>query len=96
MNTHKIDLELVMQTAEECGALKPDGFDGNPDGYDQAIIGLTDGGQLVYSKEWMVKLLMESAEDMDEEEAWEFLEFNCFCAYVGEQTPIFVNTYETF
>jgi hypothetical protein len=35
-------------------------------------------------------------EPMTEEEAWEFLEFNCFCAYVGEQTPIFVNTYETF
>lgn len=109
MNVHTIDLELIMQTAEECGALKPDGFDGNPDGYDKAIIGLTDGGQLVYSKEWMVKLLLEadarsfqSAEDktgleqMTEEDAWEFLEYNCFCAYVGDQTPLFVNTYETF
>jgi hypothetical protein len=109
MNVHNVDLELIMQTAEECGALKPNGFDGNPDGYDKAIIGLTDGGQLVYSKEWMVKLLLEAdaksyaeAEDktdlalMEDFDAWEFLEYNTFCAYVGDQTPIFVNTYETF
>lgn len=108
-NVHKVDVELVNETAESCLALKPDGFDGDPNGYDKAIIGLTDGGQLVYSKEWMVRLLLEmdyksimEAEDktdlepMTEEDAWEFLEFNCFCAYVGEQTPIFVNTYETF
>ncbi len=108
-NVHKVDLDLVNESAESCLALKPDGFDGDPNGYDKAIIGLTDGGQLVYSKEWMVRLLMEmdyrsimEAEDktdlepMTEEDAWEFLEFNTFCAYVGEQTPIFVNTYETF
>jgi hypothetical protein len=95
-NIHYTDLGITLETAEGCLALKPDGFDGNPDGYDRAIIGLTDGGQLVYSKEWMVRLLMEMEEGMDEEEAWEFLEFNTFCAYVGEQTPIFVNTYETF
>jgi hypothetical protein len=96
MNVHNIDLEVVMESAESCLALKPDGFDGDPNGYDKAIIGLTDNGQLVYSKEWMVKLLVECAEDMDEEEAWEFLEYNTFNAYVGEQTPIYVNTYETF
>lgn len=108
-NVHYIDLDLVNETAEGCLALKPDGFDGDPNGYDKAIIGLTDGGQLVYSKEWMVRLLLEmdyksimeskdktDLEPMTEEDAWEFLEFNTFCAYVGEQTPIFVNTYETF
>jgi hypothetical protein len=108
-NVHKVDLDIVNESAESCLALKPNGFDGDPNGYDKAIIGLTDGGQLVYSKEWMVRLLLEAdyrsikeAEDktdlepMTEEDAWEFLEFNTFCAYVGEQTPIFVNTYETF
>jgi hypothetical protein len=102
-----MELALVLQHAEEVLALKPDGFDGNPDGYDQAILGITDNGQLVYSKEKMVELLLEmdarsyeSAEDkseidqMTEEDAWEFLEYNCFCAYVGEQTPIFVNTFD--
>ena len=104
-NIHYTDLGITLESAESCLALKPDGFDGNPDGYDRAIIGLTDGGQLVYSKEWMVRLLLEmdsksgeedDYEPMTEEDAWEFLEYNCFCAYVGEQTPIFVNTYETF
>jgi hypothetical protein len=88
-----MDLALVLQTAEEVLALKPDGFDGNPDGYDQAILGITDNGQLVYSKEKMVELIQQMDTEMEEEDAWEFLEFNCFCAYVGEQTPIFVNTF---
>jgi len=29
---------------------------------------------------------------MSHEEAWEYLEYNTFCAYVGENTPIFVST----
>lgn len=108
-NVHEIDLEITMEAAEGCLALKPDGFDGDKDGYDKAILGLTDNGQLVYSKEWMVMLLLRAdaksykkakkkkdIELMTEEEAWEFLEYNCFNAYVGEQTPIFVNTYQTF
>jgi len=87
-----MDLELILQTAAECLALKPNLSD-NSDGYDKAILGLTDNGQLVYSKEIMVELLMEDDNQLSEEDAWEFLEFNCFCAYVGEQTPIYVNTY---
>ena len=89
-----MDLELILQTASDCLAIKPDGFDGNPNGYDQAILGLTDNGQLVYSKEKMVEILSKMDNSMTEEDSWEFLEFNTFCAYVGEQTPIFINTYE--
>lgn len=88
-----MDLELILQMAEECLALKPDGFDGSADGYDKAILGLTDNGQLVYSKEIMVDLLLNMSSEMTEEDVWEFLEYNCFNAYVGEQTPIFINTY---
>lgn len=88
-----MDLSLILEMAAECLALKPNGFDGNPDGYDHAIIGITDNGQLVYSKEKMLELLMEMDKDITEEEAWEFLEYNTFCAYVGEQTPLYVNTY---
>ncbi len=87
-----MDLELILQMASDCLALKVDLYD-NPDGYDKAILGITDNGQLVYSKEIMVKLLMEIDLELSEDEAWELLEFNCFNAYVGEQTPIFVNTY---
>jgi hypothetical protein len=56
-------------------------------------LGLTDNGQLVYSKEKMVKLLIKAENDITEEEAWDFLEFNTFNTYIGEQTPIYVNTY---
>lgn len=94
-NHHITDLFIVLEAAESCLALKPHGFDGNPDGYDKAIIGLSDNGQLVYSKERMVKILMETDSSMTEEDAHEYLEFNTFMAYVGDQTPIFINTYET-
>ena len=87
-----MDLEIILETAASCLALKVDLSD-NPDGYDKAIMGITDNGQLVYSKEIMVDLLIEDDPELSEEDAWEFLEFNCFCAYVGEQTPLFVNTY---
>ena len=88
-----MDLELILQSASECLALKPNLSPEDPNGYDKAILGLTDNGQLVYSKEIMVELLMESDKELSEQDAWDFLEFNCFCAYVGEQTPIYVNTY---
>jgi hypothetical protein len=88
-----MDLELILQNAADCLALKPNLSEDNPDGYDKAIVGLSDNGQLVYSKEIMVELLMQDDTELSEEDAWEFLEFNCFCAYVGDQTPIYVNTY---
>jgi len=88
-----MDLQIVLTEAAGCLAPKPIGFDGNIDGYDKAILGLTDNGQLVYSKEKMVKLLINAENSISEEEAWEFLEFNTFNTYIGEQTPIYVNTY---
>lgn len=30
------------------------------------------------------------ADGLDEEDAWEFLEFNTFDAYMGEMTPMFI------
>ena len=88
-----MDLELILEMASECGALKPNLSEANPDGYDKAILGLSDNGQLVYSKEIMLELFMNENLDLSEEDAWEFLEFNTFVAYVGEQTPIYINTY---
>lgn len=87
------DLESILQWAEDCESLKPTGMNGDPDGYDDAILGITDGGQLVYSQERMIELCMEQGE-MDEIDAIEFLSYNTFCAYVGEMTPIYVRTME--
>lgn len=59
------------------------------DGFDEAVIGYEPNTmKLVYDMNKMVSLLV--AQDMDEEEAWEYLEFNTFCAYVGEKTPIYI------
>jgi|TARA_R110000824_G_scaffold53483_15_gene148137 hypothetical protein len=61
------------------------------DGYDGAIVGVAagfDSSRVVYSAEKMADILV-SRDGMDYEEAWEWLEFNTFGAYVGENTPIY-------
>tara|TARA_R110002051_G_scaffold294623_1_gene360093 strand:- start:55 stop:357 length:303 start_codon:yes stop_codon:yes gene_type:complete len=63
------------------------------DSFDDAIVGVAvgnDSGRVVYDAEQMVDILVQK-ENMSREEALEFLEFNTFCAYVGERTPIYVN-----
>jgi len=63
------------------------------DSFDNAIIGVAvgnDSGRVVYDAKQMVDILVQE-ENFTEETAWEFLEFNTFCAYVGERTPIYVN-----
>lgn len=47
--------------------------------YDRAIIGITTEGRLVYSYEKMVQQLVED-ENMTEEEAHEFVDFNTLCS----------------
>ena len=88
----EINLVDILDAAEYANALKPDGPDGNPDFYDNAIVGITDEGRLVYGKELMVFELVDG-DEMDYTEAFEFLEYNCFYAYVGEMTPLFINQY---
>ncbi len=65
------------------------------DNFDNAIIGvsmgISCGTKVVYDAEEMAKTLVVS-EGITEQEAWEYLEFNTFNAYVGENTPIFVST----
>ncbi len=61
------------------------------DGFDAAIVGILHGSdpvRVVYDTKKMVEIL--SAE-MSEEDAWEYLEYNVFCAYVGEGTPMYVH-----
>ena len=61
------------------------------DGFDDAVIGIElNTMKLVYDVSKMIDILISP--DMDYLEAVEYLEFNTFCAYVGEKTPIFVTT----
>ena len=65
------------------------------DGFDDAIIGLdTLSLRVVYSKQQMIEILVN--EDMTPEDAIEFLEYNTWNAYVGEQTPIYVDQIDVF
>jgi hypothetical protein len=65
------------------------------DGFDDAIIGLdTLSLRVVYSKQEMIEILVN--EDMTPEDAIEFLEYNTWNAYVGEQTPIYVDQIDVF
>jgi len=62
------------------------------DNFDSAIIGVCvgfDSGRVVYDARQMVEVLLQ--EGTTEEEAWEYLEFNTFGAYVGKQTPIYMD-----
>jgi hypothetical protein len=56
------------------------------DGFDNAIIGIDDVSmRLIYSVSKCIDILCE---DMDEEEAVEYFDFNVRGSYVGEKTPI--------
>jgi hypothetical protein len=63
------------------------------DGFDDAIMGVdlnSEVPRVVYSVEKMVFILMRR-DDMSEEDALEYLDFNVFQAYLGEGTPIYMN-----
>lgn len=62
------------------------------DGFDSAVIAYEPReSRLVYDRNKMALLLM-SRDKMKEDEAWEYLEYNVFSAYVGENTPLFIET----
>ncbi len=75
-------------------------IDNNPDlelmkadGFDDAIIGVSEGieePRLIYSIQKAVEILMER-DGMEWYEANEYLAFNAINVYMGEKTPIWVN-----
>ena len=63
------------------------------DGFDEALIGfsqrINEPLLAVYSWEKMMTVCIER-DGMDDEEAEEYISYNCIGAGVGEQTPIIV------
>ncbi len=60
------------------------------DGLDDAIIGICPNSlKIVYSRAMVIRCLMKD-DEMSEEDAIEYAEYNTFAAYVGERTPIWV------
>lgn len=59
------------------------------DGFDEAIIGRDNVGRLVYDIDLMVETLTRE-DEMSEEEALEFLDYNTLNTFVGDLTPIHI------
>lgn len=56
------------------------------DGFDDAIMGIDENSmRLIYSKTKCLEILCQ---DMPEEEAIEYFDYNIAGGYVGEKTPI--------
>lgn len=65
------------------------------DGLDDAIIGLDDENErVVYSRDKIIIALTNDG--MTEEEALEYFDYNIGCMYVGEHTPLIINTFSGF
>jgi hypothetical protein len=67
------------------------------DGFDDAILGVgydiaTGVNRLVYDGEVMVSILI-ARDCLSEEEAREYISFNCEGAYVGPSTPLIIWSY---
>lgn len=66
------------------------------DGFDDAIVGLVtrfgmDSPVVLYDRAKMVEVLVNQG--MVEEEADEYISYNCEGAWVGEQSPFFLLTF---
>lgn len=65
------------------------------DGFDEAFIGhsqrINEPVLAVYSRAKMVEVLMRDG--MSDDEAEEYIDYNCVGAWVGERTPIIVNDF---
>lgn len=60
------------------------------DGFDEALIGLeVNSMRLVYSIPKCIKILCR---DMNESDAYEYFDYNVLSSYIGEKTPIWVDT----
>jgi hypothetical protein len=66
-------------------------------GFEDAILGLacqhTKKPIVLYDRAKCIEILMER-DKMSHEEAEEFFQFNTECAWVGEQTPMFLDKCE--
>jgi hypothetical protein len=76
-------LDEILENYPEEEFLKADGFDG-------AIIGVDPiSMRLIYDRNAMVAILTQD-DEMEEIDAIEYLEFNTWNTYFGDQTPIYI------
>jgi len=78
-----------MITREDIAMYNPDAV--MWDGFDEAIIGMTTNGSVVYDISKIHLLLMANGE-MTLDEAIDYAEYNILCAHVGDFTPVHITT----
>ena len=89
-------LETATEWAEMMAAdLMVLGTQGNKMDYAEAFLGVTndDPPRAVYSEEKVLDVLVKR-DGMNYEEAMEFFDFNIRDAYMGEQTPMYILSFE--
>jgi hypothetical protein len=83
-----------MNKREELGEMDPELLFMDPESFNIAIVGLAErAGQeqvVCYDKSKVIGVLMNDG--MSAEEAYEYFYFNIVGAYIGEKTPIFLET----
>jgi hypothetical protein len=96
MKIHKTEKAMLKQQAKDNRKKLTERLDWldegtlTADGFDAAIIGLTESSpvRVIYDHDTCVRVLM--ADGMSEEDAIEHMSFNVTGSYVGDQTPIFI------
>ena len=85
MICHRID-----NVFDDLSEVNPEALlaDGLEDAYLGYVINTHHKSVAVYDAIKCVEILMRDG--MTEEESWEYLDFNTFCAYVGENGPLFI------
>jgi hypothetical protein len=85
--------ERLNQFLEQVGELNPEAL--SFDGFDNCIVGVgqqfTKNPVLVYDEFLMLNHLCDK-EGWEVDEAWEYLCFNTFGAWMGEGTPIVIRS----
>jgi hypothetical protein len=77
-------------TLTEIYEFYPDEHFMKADGFDDAIVGVEPTMMiLVYDRNKMIEILKK--QEMSEDDAIEYLEFNTWSAYIGEKTPIYIH-----
>ena len=80
-------------TREDVSEINPEAL--MVDGFDEAIIGMAErinlGPVVAYDVDKIINIMMER-DGMDYTEAYEFYSYNIVGAWLGEYTPVFINT----
>jgi hypothetical protein len=80
-------------TVEEIGEINPEAL--LCDGFDDAIIGMAErinlGPVVAYNTEKMIDIMVER-DGMTYEDAIEYFDYNILGAWMGEYTPVFIQT----